>query len=80
MKDLLSYADRYIKRANWKDMALMKVCLCSMGVVIGASLSDKAKKPVKCGAKFLFVVTYVPLMIKATSIFLEEKPEVKKIY
>lgn len=80
MKNLLNYADRYMEKANWKDMALLKICLCSIGVVIGTSVSNKTKKPVKKGAEILFVITYIPLMIKAVVVFLEGRTKIKKIY
>lgn len=77
MKNLFSYADRYMENANWKDLALLKTCLCSMGVVIGASSSDKMKNPLKKCAKFLFIVTYIPLMIKAFFVLFEGKKELE---
>lgn len=80
MKNLLNYANRYMEKADWKDMALLKVCLCATGVIIGTSVSNKTKKPVKKSAEFLFVVTYIPLMIKAVVVFLEGRTKVKKIY
>ena len=33
MKKLFDAADRYLKIADWKDMALLKFCLFSMGVL-----------------------------------------------
>lgn len=80
MKKLLNYADRYMEKADWKDMALLKMCLCSLGVIIGTSVSNKTKKPVKRSAEFVFVITYIPLMIKAVFVFLEGRTKVKKIY
>ncbi|MBE6034835.1 MAG: permease of phosphate ABC transporter [Clostridiales bacterium] len=74
MKCLLNYADRYMEKADWKDMELIKICLCSMGILIGTSVSNKAKGSVKKSAKILFVLTYIPLMIKAAVVFLEGKP------
>ena len=35
MKDWFHYADAYIKECDWKDMALIKICLFSLGVFIG---------------------------------------------
>ncbi|WP_037372924.1 hypothetical protein [Anaerovorax odorimutans] len=75
MKNLFDYTDRYMKKATWKDMALLKICLTSMGVVIGTSVSNKSKKPVKQGAKILFAATYIPLMIKAVSVLFERESE-----
>ena len=57
MKSLFSYADAYIKNCTWKDLALVKFCLCAIGVMIGLSVpKEKRKIP--------FLVTYFPLMGK----------------
>ena len=34
MKKLFSAADSYIARMNWKDMALVKLCLCAAGIML----------------------------------------------
>ena len=44
MKRILNYADDYIKSCSWKDIALLKLCLCSIGVIIGRKISPKYKK------------------------------------
>ncbi|MFV0515908.1 MAG: hypothetical protein ACK5MV_00725 [Aminipila sp.] len=72
MRNLIDYADKYLEQANWKDMALLKVCLCSMGIIMGASVGEKAKKPVKLGAKILFVATCVPLAMKSVNVLLDD--------
>lgn len=64
MRKLFESADRYLDRSDWKDLTLIKFCLCSMGIVIGASLPEKYRKPAVCGASGVFVLTYVPLMAK----------------
>lgn len=64
MKRLFEYADEYVKESDWKDWALLKICLCAMGVMIGLSI-PKEKKEVPFGiAGLVFVATYVPLMSK----------------
>ena len=35
MKKLFSAADAYIAKMNWKDLALVKLCLCAAGVMLG---------------------------------------------
>mgnify|MGYP000212821489 CR=1 FL=1 len=35
MKKLFGYADEYIRKSDWKDMALVKFCLMSIGLMIG---------------------------------------------
>ena len=64
MKSLFSYADAYIRNCTWKDLALVKFCLCAMGVMIGLSVPKEKKKLPLLGAFFVFLVTYLPLMGK----------------
>ena len=35
MKNLFAYADKYLQKSDWKDIALLKFCLFSMGVLMG---------------------------------------------
>lgn len=69
MKRLIDSANVYIEKSTWKDLALVKLCLCSLGLMAGAVLPKKAKKPVIFGAMVVFVATYVPLMTKFMRIF-----------
>ena len=46
MNNLFKMADRYVEESDWKDMAMLKFCLCGMGMVIGSSLSPKHKREV----------------------------------
>lgn len=71
MKKLFDSADWYLAESDWKDIALIKFCLCSMGVVIGASLPKKAKKGAVGIASAVFLSTYVPLMSKYLKIALQ---------
>lgn len=64
MKKLFGYADKYIKQSDWKDLAMIKFCLAAMGVVIGASLPEKHRKPAPWIAGGVFAATYLPLMVK----------------
>ncbi len=64
MKKLFSAADSYIAEMNWKDMALVKFCLCSMGMLLGLAAPKKFRKWAALGAAVLFVATYIPIMLK----------------
>ena len=64
MKKLLSAADAYIAKMNWKDMALVKLCLCAVGILLGLAAPKKARKWAALGAGLVFVATYLPLMLK----------------
>ena len=64
MKKLLDLGNRYAKESTWKDFALVKFCLFSMGIAAGTQVPDKHKKKVIGAAVCVFVSTYVPLMAK----------------
>ena len=38
MKCLFSCANQYVKESDWKDFALVKLCLCAIGVMIGLAI------------------------------------------
>ena len=48
MKKLIGWADGYLKECAWRDMALLKFCLGSLGVLIGLQVPKKRKKTA-CG-------------------------------
>lgn len=64
MKFLFRSADAYLRQCDWRDLALVKFCLFSMGVIAGIALPPKAKKPAIAAAAAVFVATYIPLMAK----------------
>lgn len=63
IKKLFESADMYLKVSDWKDIALIKGCLCSLGVLIGLSIKS-GKKIAGLIASIVFVLTYIPIMIK----------------
>jgi len=64
MKKLFGYADQYVKESSWKDLALLKCCLCAMGILIGANAPEKHKTALTGVAAGVFAATYIPLMAK----------------
>lgn len=64
MKKLFEIADDYIKQCSWKDISLLKLCLCAFGFMLGMSVGKKYRKPALLTALCIFCVTYVPLMEK----------------
>ncbi|MGI6029873.1 MAG: permease of phosphate ABC transporter [Eubacteriales bacterium] len=62
MKKLFALADAYIQGCTWREIALLKLCLASMGVLLGLLVPVPRKRPVRAVALLLFVGTYVPLM------------------
>ena len=72
MKKLFYYGDLFMSKSDWRDMALVKFCLFSMGLLVGTQIPSKKHKPVMVGAFLVFVCTYVPLMAKLFGIILED--------
>ncbi len=64
MKRLFTSADEYLKKSDWKDLALIKFCLFSIGLLVGLQITEKCKKGVRIAASVVFVLTYIPLMVK----------------
>lgn len=64
MCKLFDYANQYVKESDWKDIAMLKICLCAMGIIIGVHIAPKHKKAAAGAAAGIFAVTYVPLMAK----------------
>lgn len=62
MKFLFNAADKYLKQSDWKDLALIKFCLFSMGLLCGANIRDKHKKYFSISALVVFIATYITLM------------------
>lgn len=64
MSKLFENANEYCRQSNWKDLAMLKFCLCAIGIVIGLFIPDTARTAVLIVALIVFVVTYIPLMKK----------------
>lgn len=75
---LFKAADRYIAESNWKTLALVKFCLCSMGILLGCAVPEKGKKSVMAGAAGIFAATYIPLMAKLFRVFRQEAKQEKR--
>lgn len=67
MKKLFYYADEYIKRCTWTDLALLKICLLALGLLIGARLTGGLKVLGQLLAIVLFTATFIVLI--ATFLF-----------
>jgi len=72
MRELLNYANGYIRKMNVSDIAMLKVCLCSLGLLAGLAIPKKHKKKAAGIAATTFAFTYAPLMTKLLVTVLEE--------
>lgn len=71
MKSLFEGANEYVKESDWKDLSLVKFCLCAIGIMIGINVPREKKKTVLIGASVIFAMTYVPLMSKFIRLMLK---------
>lgn len=72
MKKLFCYADRYLEKSTWKDIAMLKFCLFSLGILAGIYIPKKNHKKAGILALFIFLLTYVPLMKKFIGIVVQK--------
>ncbi len=72
MKEVLNYANTYIRKMNIADFAMLKVCLCSLGLLAGLAIPKKHKKKAAGIAATTFAFTYAPLMTKLLVTVLED--------
>ena len=63
MKKIFDCADCYVATGGWKLLAVLKFCLCSLGMLLGLSVADKGKKATKGFALLVFLGTYITLMV-----------------
>ena len=72
---LFTYADQYLKQSSWKDLALVKFCLCAMGVLIGLAVPRSRRRQFAFGAAVVFLTTYLPLMSKFAHVVVQTRRE-----
>lgn len=75
MRKLIGWADGYLQECTWKDLALIKFCLGSLGVLIGLQVPKKRKKAAAWTSGAVFAVTYVAVMGKFISFVLRRQDE-----
>ena len=72
---LFQVAGRYCKESNWKTLALLKICLFSIGIMVGMLIPKEKKKAVFGIGAVAFLATYLPLMGKFFCTWQQEKQE-----
>ena len=75
MKKLFQYANGYLRECDWKDIGLVKLCLCAVGVMIGLGIPKKQQKPAFFAAAGVFFSTYIPLMIRFVRSVIRQKEQ-----
>ena len=75
MKALFTSADEYLCQSSWKDLAVLKLCLLSLGLLIGMEIPKRGRKETRIAAALLFAATYIPLMVRYLRILLRTARE-----
>jgi hypothetical protein len=71
VKRALDASDDYAKQSTWLDFALIKICLCALGVMIGVSIPRETRKPAFGVAAATYGVTFAAIMTKFLPILKE---------
>ena len=72
--------DQYLKASDWKDIAVLKICVCAVGILVGLAMPWRKKWAVAWIASLTFVLAYVPLMGKFLPFLLGDKIAIEDIY
>ena len=59
---LIVCANQWMKESTWKDLALVKFCLCAVGSILGLTVLRKNKKAALAISVVVFIATWLPLM------------------
>lgn len=73
MKKLFCCADRYLQKSDWRDMAMLKFCLFSLGILAGMRIPAGNRKKAAVTALCVFLITYIPLMAKFIGVVTEKE-------
>ena len=73
MKKLFDYAAKYFDISYWKDLAMIKLCLFSIGILAGMRIPQKNRKQAGYAAAAVFAVTYIPLMAKFVAVVMDKE-------
>lgn len=75
MKRIFASANEFVRESNWKDLAVLKFCLLSLGLLAGMQIAERCKKGVRIAASVVFTLTYIPLMVKYLKILIGKGEE-----
>lgn len=64
MKELMYAGKRYVQDMELEDVAALKICLISLGALIGAAAPKRTRQGLACLAAVGFVGTCIPLVTR----------------
>ena len=75
MKRIFASANEFVRESDWKDLAVLKFCLLSLGLLAGMQIAERCKKGVRIAASVVFTLIYIPLMVKYLKILIGKSEE-----
>lgn len=78
MKKIFLMGNLYMKNADWKDLALIKICLFAIGLLVGCIVPKEKRTTAVIVALPVFMATYIPLMTKFVQLVIQNKEAVLK--
>jgi len=64
MKDWWNRANDFLRKWDWRDVLLLKLCLYAAGVLGGLAVPSRRKKTAALLASMLFVAAWLPLALR----------------
>ena len=68
----IAATDAYMKESTWKDLGLIKLCVFSVGVLMGLTVPKNHKTVYSIIGALVIGVTLTPIMMKFIPMILEE--------
>lgn len=68
-----SWANACCRKSSWKDLVLVKFCLCAEGVLAGLCVPSGKRKKAALGALLVFLIASVPLVLRFFQVVKEEQ-------
>lgn len=69
---LFELGNKYCKESNWKDIALLKMCMFSIGIICGVLLATYKETTLTIAIP-VFIITYVIIIGKVINIWKRRK-------
>jgi len=73
----MSVTDAYMKASTWRDLALIKLCVFSVGVLLGFCVPKKHKVVYSIIGALVIGVTLTPIMMKFVPMLMDEYEDFK---
>ncbi|MBE7720562.1 hypothetical protein [Lacrimispora indolis] len=73
MKGMCECADVFVQKCSVKDFALLKICLCAVGIMVGLMIPEKKKKWPLMAAGVVFVFSYILIMGKFIKVCMDQR-------